>query len=110
MEVLSLFNSDTCPKSDVDPLRDLTAFPDILNHIKRKNPMYDNYYEAKDALMKVLEEKKNIIAGVIERRGTKCAIYFRKQQRGETQRVCFIRFVDKIKNKKNRDLFIKIVV
>ena len=61
------------------------------------------------SLMKVLEEKKNIIAGVIERRGTKCAIYFRKQQRGETQRGCFIQFVDKIKKKKNRDLFIKIV-
>ena len=110
MEVMSLFNADTCPKSEVDPQRDLTSFPELLEHIKRKNPIYDNYYEAKDIIMKIMEEKEDIMAAVIQRKGTKCVIYFRKRQREETTKDCYIRFVDNTRHTKNKDLFIKIAV
>tara|TARA_B110000967_G_C18628033_1_gene432212 strand:+ start:166 stop:498 length:333 start_codon:yes stop_codon:yes gene_type:complete len=109
MEVLSLFNSDTCPKSSVDVLNKLQNHPELIDHIQRVNPIFDNYYDAKDMVLKVMEEESDIIAGIIQRKGQRCAVYFRGRQHGETRRGCFIRFVDKIKPRNNVDLFIKIV-
>jgi len=110
MLVMSMFNCDSCPKSTVDVQKDLHKYPELIRVIKRKNPIFDNYYDAKDMIMKVMEENDNIMAGVIQRKGRRCAVYFRKTQPGETNRGFFIRLVDNIKdNKKDIDLFIKIM-
>ena len=107
---MSLFNSDSCPKSSLNVFKDLQKYPELISKIKRKNPIFDNYYDAKDMIMKVMEENDNILAGVIQRKGRRCAVYFRKTQPGETNRGFFIRLVDNIKdNKKDVDLFIKIM-
>ena len=68
MFTLNLFNADSCPKSSVDVIRDLSRYPELMEHTKRKNPIFDNYYDAKDIIMKVLEENDNIIAGIIQRK------------------------------------------
>tara|TARA_B110000967_G_C18855127_1_gene546768 strand:- start:1523 stop:1858 length:336 start_codon:yes stop_codon:yes gene_type:complete len=110
MFTLNLVNADSCPKSSVDVVRDLSCYPELMDHTKRKNPIFDNYYDAKDIIMKVLEENDNIIAGVIQRKKKKSVVYFRKTQPGETNYAFFVRLVDNIKdNKKDTDLFIKIV-
>ena len=111
MEVLSLFNADSCPKSNVDVVKDLGRYPELIERVKWKCPIFDNYYDAKDIIMKVLEENDNIIAGLIIRRKKKSVVYFRKTQPGETNYGCFLRLVDKIKDdKKGQDLFIKVVI
>ena len=107
---MSLFNSDSCPKSSPDVFKDLQKYHELISKIKRQNPIFDNYYDAKDMIMKVMEENDNILAGAIQRKGRRSAVYFRKTQPGETNRGFFIRLVDNIKdNKKDVDLFIKII-
>jgi len=110
MKVLSMFNADSCPRSNVDVIKDLSRYTVLMENTKRKNPIFDNYYDAKDIIMKVMEENDNIMAGLIHRKNRRAAVYFRKTQPGETNYQFFLRLVDNIKDeKKNIDLFIKIM-
>ena len=109
VKCLSLFNNDTAKGDIVDVAADLTEFQEIQSHIKRKHPYYDNYYEAKDAIMKVMERRDDIGAGNIVRKGNRCVIHFRMKKDGESEYEAFMRLVDGIKSSKNVDLFIKIV-
>lgn len=107
---MSLFNCDSCPKSALDVMKDLHRYSELAERTKRKNPIFDNYYDAKDCIMKVLSENDNIGAGLIQRKGRRCAVYFRKTQPGETNYGFFLRLVDNIiDDKPNIDLFIKIL-
>ena len=109
VKCLSLFNHDTSKSDIVDVVADLTEFQELQSHIKRKHPYYDNYYEAKDAIMKVMERRDDIGAGNIVRKGNKCVIHFRMKRDCESEYEAFVRLVDGIKSSKNVDLFIKIV-
>ena len=109
VKCLSLFNNDTAKGDIVDVAADLTEFQEIQSHIKRKHPYYDNYYEAKDAIMKVMERRDDIGAGNIVRKGNRCVIHFRMKRDDESEYEAFVRLVDGIKASKNVDLFIKIV-
>jgi len=109
VKCLSLFNNDTAKGDIVDVAADLTEFQEIQSHIKRKHPYYDNYYEAKDAIMRVMERRDDIGAGNIVRKANRCVIHFRMKRDGESEYGAFVRLVDGIKSSKNVDLFIKIV-
>ena len=109
MKCLSLFNNDTDAGNNVDVAAELAEFQDLQSHIKRKHPYYDNYYEAKDVGMKVMERRDDIIAFNICRKGNRCLIHFRKNKVGESFNKAFVRLVDDIKRCKDVDLFIKIV-
>ena len=110
VKCLSLFNNDTAKGDIVDVAADLTEFQEIQSHIKRKHPYYDNYYEAKDVIMEVMEKRQDIVAGLIQRKkNNTCAVYFRTNKAGESTYQAFLRFVDEIKPSKDVDLFIKIV-
>jgi hypothetical protein len=109
LKCLSLCNHDTAKSDNVDVASYLAEFSDIQAHIKRKHPYYDNYYDAKDAIMKVMKRREDIGAGNIVRKGNRCVIHFRMKRDDESEYEAFVRLVDDIKRTKDVDLFIKIV-
>ena len=109
MESLCMFNADTYVCDNTNVKEELSEFPELIAHTKRKNPTFDNYFKAKDMIMKIMEKRPDIIAGTIKRNQYDCIVYFKKARMNETSRNCFIRLVDGIRKKDNIDLFIKIV-
>ena len=111
LKCLSMFNARTdVGGANVNIASDLAEFRDLQAHVKRKHPYYDNYYEAKDVIMEVMEKRQDIVAGLIQRKkNNTCAVYFRTNKAGESTYQAFLRFVDEIKPSKDVDLFIKIV-